>query len=211
MRIVLLNGSAKTGVNNTAYFFEKLGKFIGAGHSVITVRADTPVLAREDLEKIPGCDALVIGFGLFVNGIPSHLLTILEGLEGFLKARPGKTLVYGISNNGFYEGRHNGIALDMLHHWCTRSGLAWGGALGIGSGEMYGVLRALPLGLGPKWNLRRVLKNLARLITRGGTMENYFFEPNCPRFFYLLMANLNSVKRGGKNKLRKEDMMVKPA
>lgn len=211
MRIVLLNGSAKTGVNNTSYFFEKLEKFIGTGHTVISVRAGAPVLAREDSEKIPGCDALVIGFSLFVNGIPSHLLTVLEELEGVFKARPGKTVVYGMSNNGFYEGCHNKIALDMLQHWCGRSGLVWGGAAGIGSGEMYGVLRALPLGIGPKGNLRKVLKKMAGLITRGGTMENYFFEPNCPRFFYLLMANLNSIKRGRKNNLQKKDMLVKPA
>jgi hypothetical protein len=211
MRIVLLNGSAKTGVNNTSYFLAELGKFIGTGHTVIPLRAGAPVLAREDMEKIPGCDALVIGFGLFVNGIPSHLLAVLEELEGFLKGRSGKMTVYGMSNNGFYEGRHNRIALDMLRYWCARSGLVWGGALGIGSGEMYGVLRALPLGLGPKGNLKRALKNLAKVITKGETMETYFFEPNCPRFFYLLMANLNSIKRGKKNNLRKKDMLVKPA
>jgi hypothetical protein len=211
MRIVLLNGSAKTGVNNTGYFFMELEKFIGTEHAVIPVRAGAPVLAEEDLEKISGCDALVVAFSLFVNGIPAHLLSVLEKLEGVLKGRAGKITVYGMSNNGFYEGLHNKIALDMLRHWCTRSGLVWGGALGIGSGEMYGVLRALPLGIGPKGNLKRVLKNLAARITRGETMENYFFEPNCPRFFYLLMANLNSIKRGKKNNLRKKDMLVKPA
>jgi hypothetical protein len=207
----MLNGSAKTGVNNSSYFCEKLAQFLGADNRIVNIRINNASpLTEEHLAEIKACDAVTLAFGLFESAIPGHLISAMEEIEKALKGGTNKPMVYAMVNCGFYEGYHNHLALDMVRHWSARSGASWGGGLGIGSGEMYGVLRKLPLGIGPKGRLRGALKKLAKVIQGRGSMENYYFEPNAPRFFFILMATQHTITNAGKFGNKKADLLIKP-
>ncbi|HAW69762.1 MAG TPA: hypothetical protein DHD79_09105, partial [Firmicutes bacterium] len=85
------------------------------------------------MAELAACDTLVFAFPLYVDGIPSHLLSCLSQMEGYLKPLASKEMrVYAIVNCGFYEGRQNQHALDMMQNWCAKTRLIWGHGLGIG-------------------------------------------------------------------------------
>ena len=56
-------------------------------------------------------------------------------LEEHLKAECKKDIsVYAIINNGFFKGRQNCVALEILENWCLRSGLNFGQGMCPGAG-----------------------------------------------------------------------------
>jgi len=112
-------------------------------------------------------------------------------------------LVYAIVNNGFYEGRQNVTALDMMRNFCDRAGLAWGQGVGVGAGGMAG---AAPVGHGPMKNLGSALDLLAENILGNNSAEDYIFEPNFPRFLYKASAHVGWKMQARKNGL-KADML----
>ncbi|MDR0877289.1 MAG: NAD(P)H-dependent oxidoreductase [Treponema sp.] len=217
MRIVLLNGSPKTGKNNSQYFLDTLEKIIKPGpvhdseaeHSIVHIRLgrEKDILNDPDaIKSLTGCETLVIGFPLYVDGIPSHLLRNLEKMEDLFKRMPHKPHVYGIVNNGFYEGVQCTLALQMLGHWCMHCQLNWYGGLGIGSGEMLGNLDSVPPGHGPKKSFGTGMNTLAGAIISGTALEPIFITPEFPRFLYSFMGNLGWKVTARQNKvsLRKQ-------
>jgi multimeric flavodoxin WrbA len=153
----------------------------------------------EIMEAFAGCRALVFVFPLYVDAVPSHLLRLLDDTwSEIAEAAPG-AVVYAVVNNGFYEGRQNAVALEIMRNFCTRSDLKWGQGLGVGAG---GMISALPVGYGPMKNLGKALDLLARNILHGRTAEDYMFEPNFPKFLYKMAAHMKWRLQAGKNGLK---------
>lgn len=136
MKILILNGSPKK-KSSTSKF---LGKIAGA--LLIGCRIQYASLRQKSeypriLQQLKGIDALILAAPLYVDGIPSHVLEFLQQAEEFCIKNGCNFLVYAISNNGFIEGTHNKSHLRMYECWCRRTGLTWGGGVGIGGGEMF--------------------------------------------------------------------------
>jgi multimeric flavodoxin WrbA len=196
-KIALINGSPKTGRSASKLIMEALRERLG-------VAADCTVCntAKQDrgefLRAISGRDAIVLIFPLYVDGIPSHLLRLLdEALGEIAEAAPGAK-VYAIVNNGFYEGWQNKPALEMTQSFADRAGLSWGGGIGVGAGAM---TNALTIGRGPLKKLGRALDSLARNITNRAAIDDYTFEPAFPRFLYKAIAHSGWRKAARKNGL----------
>ena len=62
-------------------------------------------------------------------------------MEEFCNKKQIKLNVYAIANNGYIEGVQNEPLFQVLHNFCARSNLTWGGGIGIGGGVMLNVLR----------------------------------------------------------------------
>lgn len=104
---------------------------------------------EEILALLPEIDVLVISLPLYVDSIPSHVLEFLTLAEGYCKARNCCFRLYVLSNCGFIEGRQNQIQLMQFQAWCKRSGMQWGGGIGIGGGTMLNALAIIyPIILG---------------------------------------------------------------
>ncbi|MCL2298592.1 MAG: hypothetical protein FWC27_00395 [Firmicutes bacterium] len=192
MRVAFLNGSPNKGKGVTA------------------------MLLRFLEERLPGCkivqgwdepcDAYVIAFPLYVDGIPSGFLRELVEHERDL---PPGARVYAVVNNGFYEGGQNAAAISMVRNWCARAWLFWGQGVGIGSGE---ILRHMPLpvlnlfGHGSMKKFNRVLDTLAGHILAGGGGEDICNTPNFPRAPYMLAGSATFRLEGKKNGLTKREM-----
>lgn len=99
---------------------------------------------RRICEELKDADALVFGMALYVDGIPSHILGLLQEIEKFAKKEALSCKVYALCNCGFYEGEHCEGELAMLACWCRHCSLPFYGGVGIGAGEMIGVLRFSP-------------------------------------------------------------------
>lgn len=84
-------------------------------------------------------DVLVIAMPVYVDAIPFHVLRFLQ--EAQKEADNWHCKVYVVTNCGFFEGEQCKLLLNQVACWCKRCRLEYGGGLGVGAGEMLGVLR----------------------------------------------------------------------
>ncbi|MHC1750119.1 MAG: hypothetical protein AB9856_17765 [Cellulosilyticaceae bacterium] len=211
MKIAMINGSPKLGKSNSAAFLKILEPMVSVGHEISHYNINKKFLTPEQYSELCSMDALIFAFPLYIDAIPAHLFKMLIVLEEYMKKEREKEIyVYAIINNGFYEGRQNHIALEILQNWCLRSGLHFGQGIGQGAGEMMDFIEEVPLGHGPLKNLGKAMISLANSInlSRGGEM--ILFNPNFPRFLWKLMgSHFFWNTRAKKNGLKKKDIMKK--
>ncbi|MDR2179384.1 MAG: NAD(P)H-dependent oxidoreductase [Synergistaceae bacterium] len=192
MKIGIVNGSPKRNKSASGAIVNALCERLrGTSQVVCNAMTQSP---QEIAEALRGSDAIVFVFPLYVDGIPSHVLRLLEGYP----SAPGAT-VYAIINNGFYEARQNTLAMDMVKSFCQRAGLRWGQALGAGGG---GMLNGVPIGRGPTKNFGLALDLLAKNIRELKTAENSSIDPGIPRFLYIFAAHLGWRRQARKNGLK---------
>ncbi|ULQ58957.1 NAD(P)H-dependent oxidoreductase [Brucepastera parasyntrophica] len=213
MKIAIINGSPKSGRNNSQYFADELENRLGTEVEYFHLKVSRPEIGEDVLKELSVCEALVLCFPLYGDGIPSHLLYVLQKIEQFYKNRTGqreKQKVYALINNGFFEGSQNSCALGMLRHWCSRAGLSWGQGIGIGAGEMLGNLPSVPMGYGPKKTPGKILAGFADNILNGNSAEDAFCSPDFPRFAFEMMGSSGWKKEAEKNGLRVRDLYSVP-
>lgn len=209
MIIGLINGSPKLNGSNSEYLLSELKTLIPNTNEIIGFDAKR-LLSSDDYNKILNCDTLVFAFPIYVDGIPSHLLNTLVGLEDYSKLNTtNNTIVYIIANCGFYEGSQNSIAIEMMKNWCKKSNFTWGQAIGTGAGEMIGSIKDVPIGHGPKKNLGKVLNILANNILESKSGEDLLISPNFPRFAFRIAGNMFWNSKAKSNGLKKKDLFKK--
>ena len=154
---------------------------------------------------------MVFAFPLYVDSLPSHLLSCLVRLEEYLKhaAFSKDCTVYAIANCGFYEGSQNALALDIMENWCSKAGVIWGCGLGIGAGGMMPVISGMAAGKGPKKNFSGAFNTLSDRILRQETVENICFSPNFPRFLYKMAGEMGWRQAVKNNGLTRRDLWNK--
>jgi hypothetical protein len=117
--------------------------------------------------------------------------------------------MYTIVNNGFYEGKQNHVALDIIQNWCEHSGVKFGGGIGQGAGEMIGQTRQFPLSKGPFKNLWQALQAMAKKIELNEPFEIKYLSPYFPRFLWRFMAVRYWHGLAKKNGINKKDIIRK--
>ncbi|HCC37475.1 MAG TPA: hypothetical protein DEQ14_07580 [Treponema sp.] len=187
MKIALINGSPKAGKSNSDWFLEKLAERLGKEHEIARYNiAKQPITDYRELYQM---EAIIFAFPLYIDAIPSRLFKMMIEMEQCKSCSNEKApIVYAIINNGFYEGRQNHIALDIIKNWCARAGLHYGQGIGQGAGEMMGFVDYVPLGHGPLKNLGKALNTLTQNIEACKGGEDILFSPNWPRFAWRYMA-----------------------
>ena len=139
MNILIINGSPKKKGSASA-FFAKVLRCMLLSHKVKTINPGISKDYREIFNNLQDTDAVVISVPLYVDSIPAHFIYLLKEMEQYCKNNPCKVKLYVISNAGFVGGHHNQAHLKQYQCWCERTGIAWGGGLGIGGGIMLHVL-----------------------------------------------------------------------
>ncbi|MDF2819743.1 MAG: hypothetical protein K0R15_184 [Clostridiales bacterium] len=210
MKIALINGSPKVKDSASNAILQELKKFLGDEPIIIQEHFKSPEIKEEQMESILDCEAIVFAFPLYVDGIPSHLLHCLVRFQEYIdKIGKKEIVVYTLVNCGFYEGKHNALAIDMMKHWTKKSGLKWGQGIGIGAGGMIPGLGNVPAGHGPKKNLGTALKIISDNIVNSSEGETLFITANFPRFAYKLAAEFGWRKAIKANGLRRKDLFRK--
>ena len=141
MKTVLINCSPKKRFCASAYFLFLQRLFVGG--EKVKERLRSPADHTRILEQLRDARAVVFGLPLYVDGVPSHVLRFLEEMEVFCRENGLKLRVYCVANNGFIEGKQNEPLMQVFENFCVRTGLAWGGGVGIGGGVMLNVTRIL--------------------------------------------------------------------
>jgi len=139
MNILVINGSPKKKGGASA-FLSKVLRFMLFPKKVIYKTLGFSRNFESIFEMLQNTDLVVFSVPLYVDGIPSHMLDFLKKLEEFCINKKCKFKLYVISNSGFVGGKQNHAHLEQYKCWCERSGITWGGGLGIGGGVMLHVI-----------------------------------------------------------------------
>jgi multimeric flavodoxin WrbA len=202
MKIMIVNGSPKAAKGSSEVFVKAIAGYISDRAEIFIVSAAEASASDAPL-GIGGFDTAIFVFPLYVDGIPAHLLRLLEGISKNSAAGPKGAKIYALSQNGFYEARHNLLALDMMRCFCEKAGLAWGGGLAVGAG---GMAASASFGRGPLASIGKAVKAFSERALSGECAENVQAEPNFPRFLYKFLAEYSMKQLARKNGVKKEDL-----
>ncbi|MCI8719077.1 MAG: hypothetical protein HFH64_13220, partial [Lachnospiraceae bacterium] len=179
------------------------------GNEIITYNVCKTDFSKTQFSQIQSSEVLIFAFPLYIDSINSLLLRFLIELQK-REFRNKNINVYCIINNGFYEGRQNHVAADIMKNWCKAAGLIYGQTLGVGAGEMLPFLKDIPLGYGPNKNIGIALQKLSQNILSLNQGEDLFIAPNWPRFLWKIQASLCFwYPRAKKNGLKREELKDK--
>jgi hypothetical protein len=184
-RKLFLNCSLRGDGANSKMFLDVLKQDVADAETVnIGTYSDRP---EELVNLLAYSGTIVLGMPLFVDGIPSAALRILEAFE-----RSGSGAgqrVYVVSNMGFYESSQMVNLLSMVKSWCKNCGLTYCGGLAIGAGGMMNQVMKFGVG-GPARNVLLGLDRLAKAINAGENMDDIYADAyKFPRRMYMLAAN----------------------
>jgi len=202
MKIALINASPKVGASSSRTLMGMLSKTLSCNYE--TVELHKPSLSDEQLAVLSDCEAWVFAFPLYIDSIPSHLLSCMCQLEEQMQNK--NVCVYAMVNCGFYEGHQTESALAVMENWCIRSGFTWGMGIGFGGGGGLGFLEAVPAGHGPLTSLGKIQTALSEAIEQGRSCQNLTTSIDFPRFLYKLGAEQMWKQQCASNGLKPKDL-----
>lgn len=203
-RIILLNGSLRGDNANSRKFLDKLSGSLGRETEIINLSS---YLTRLDdlVQILLSAKTVVLGMPLYVDGIPSQVLRLMERMEGFERKKEKK--IYAVVNMGLYESHQIRNLLSMVKDWSDACGYEYCGGLAIGSGEMMGMFMKGDA-KGPAKKVGEGLNRLARAINTSSQTEDIYADAHMfPRCLYMFAANTGWPKAGKNNGLKKKDLL----
>ena len=141
MKTVFINCSPKKRFCASSYFLGLQRLFVKG--TKVTEHLRNRNDNKRILTALLDADAVVFCLPLYVDSVPSHVLSFLKEMEHFCKENGICLNLYSISNNGFIEGNQSEPLLQVFRNFCARSNLNWCGGIGIGGGVMLNVTRIL--------------------------------------------------------------------
>ena len=199
MRIALVNGSTKPTGSASGILLKHLRASLSGQAELVDLALHSDSLPDGAWNTLQAADSYVFACPLYVDGLPSHVLSCLVQLE---ERQTSGVPVYGIVNCGFYEGEQARYALDILKNWCVRAGCRWSGGIGVGGGGSLAALAEIPPEHGPMAPVGRALHAAASHILRQEAFENQYLSVGMPRLMYRMAAQLGWRKQllanGGK-------------
>lgn len=203
MKIAMINGSPKSKNSASGQLLEDLQTCFTNDTITKSFCLHKPQVDETTVLELYEYDIWIFAFPLYVDGIPSQLLSCLCQIEK-IGVNNRNIMIFGIVNSGFYEGRQNAIALEILRNWCNKLGLQWGMGIGVGGGGGLAQMKSAPLGKGPKTSIGKVFDILHNNIKNKSTADDIYISVDFPRWLYKLGAEMGwkqmIKKNGGKVK-----------
>ncbi len=100
MKITLINGSPKRRDSASGVILSQLKGYMKSDASLCELHFFTPHPQPEQLQAAADSDVLIFAFPLYVDGIPSHMVSALLDLETVIREKKKKRTVYAILNSG---------------------------------------------------------------------------------------------------------------
>ncbi len=198
MRIALIDASPKKKGSVSGYLLRELAPYTDKRSESAWVGLHTDALGERERLLLSEAEVWVFSVGLYVDGLPSHLLRLLEELHPLMREKPYRR-VCGIVNCGFYEGHQCRHALDVLQNACLSAGVSWSGGCGVGAVtalvamEQYPPCRRLGVTEMAKRPIRRVLRELGERLSpeapwQEEAIAHRYASVGIPRAIYRIAA-----------------------
>ena len=204
-KTILLNCSLRGEQANTKRVLDRLSVMLHVPFEQINIGSfiNRP---EELMEKLDNAYTIVLGMPLYVDGIPSAPLRLMEWIEQ--SGRKGNKKIYVVANMGFYESHQIKNLLGMVRMWCEKCGYEYSGGVAIGAGEMIAnLLSGKKAEKGPAASTVKGLRSLAGAIDCSCRTEDLYVDPNkFPRSLYILFGNMSWLYAAKVNGLKKKDL-----
>lgn len=208
MTIGLINGSIRSrGVS--ASLMNEMSHLL-QGEDVILSHWDDAAKAHASIDELLEADAWVLFFGVYFDGLPSHLLRCLEDIERSVKNAQNKPRVYVLINCGFPEPVHAELSFSIVRHWCERADLEFSGGILFGSGGAYLAFQRVPMGTGEKKHLAEALSELASSIREERELPAMTTDLGFSQEAYFELSNEGWRQAAKKRGLAVEDLYATP-
>jgi len=212
MKVLLVNGSPRRAEANSRIVLDALRSRLGEAHEYRMVETMTATGAEaEDLDA----DLIVLAFPLYIDSLHSRLLSWLLSYESLRRNAPAsavrRTRMIAVANNGFHEGVQNRTALEIVAHFCSRSGIEWRGGVGIGTGEMLRNMKEAPDDMVIKRPVSRALDAIAsRVMDETAPADNLYVQHAFPWLIYKAMGHAGWRKQARAHGVGRREMLAKP-
>ena len=205
-RLVMLNCSLRADNANSKKFMKRILPLLEAETEIVNLSS---YLAQPEklVELLLSAEKIVLGMPLYVDGVPSAPLRIMETLEKSGKAAGKK--IYVVANMGLYESRQIRHLLSIVKTWCETCGSEYCGGLAIGAGEMLKMMMlSKDIEQGPSKNMAEGVKKIASAINAGQVMDDVYADVHkFSRGMYIFAANASWPMDAKKNGLKKKDLL----
>ncbi len=205
-KTVLLNCSLRGVKANSEKFLQIVSKELGTCeyYRLAEYQNDEDEL----LKKVLSAGRIVLAMPLYVDGLSSTVIRLLEKAERYANGKGRK--IYVLANLGLYESQQLKNLLAMMKYWCAENGYEYSGSICIGAGELIGSLIG-SIGFGPVKPALRGLKEFAAHIRRAEEMPDLFVQPLLfPRWLYIAIANSSWDSQAQRAGMRPEDLLARP-
>ena len=197
-RTVLLNGSMRNRNGNSAKLAKQLAARLEKEVESIDLKdwmKDMSGLVRK-LEDAP---AIVFCIPLYVDGLPSQVIRLMEKFGQ--EYRGGVKKIYVLANMGLYESSQLVNLFYAVTQWSRKMGFEYCGGLGVSAGELIGgLMEMIPFGKGPIRKTSEGMDLLARAINSGSRTYDIYAEPKgFPKWLFIQIANNNWDRLAKKN------------
>jgi hypothetical protein len=205
-KTILLNCSLRADNANSKKFIDKLAEKINGEKESVNLSRYINKL-DELIDILAPAEKIVLGMPLYVDGIPSAPIRIMETLEDKCKGMDKK--IYVVANMGLYESIQIKNLLSMVKTWCSACGYTYGGGIAIGAGEMLGsFMGSGDISKGPAHNVATGFDKLSAAINTSTVMTDIYADVcKFPRGLYMLIANLSWPRNIKNNGLKKKDLL----
>lgn len=204
-KTILLNCSLRADNANSKKFLDKLSEKINGEKESINLSRYINKL-DELIDILAPVEKIVLGMPLYVDGIPSATLRVMEMLERKCKGVDKK--IYVVANMGLYESVQIKNLLSMVKTWCDTCGYTYGGGIAIGAGEMLGSFMGGEISKGPACNVSIGFDKLSAAINTSTSAADIYADVcKFPRGLYMLIANMSWPRNVKNNGLKKKDLL----
>lgn len=204
-KLIILNTSMRTKDGNGAKLAVELQKKLKTRSKIVNLSA---YLNKTDelIENLLSYSRIVLCMPLYVDGLPSQMIRLMEKMEKSYRAHDKK--IYVLANMGLYESEQLVNLFAAVKKWCEVMSFEYSGALGVAAGELVGGF--LEFSSINRWPLRQICKGLKKLATAIDNSEriNDIYSGTCtfPRCLYIAIANCGWARMANKNGIRKKDL-----
>ncbi len=197
-RIVLLNGSMRNKSGNSAKLAKQLAARLEKEVDSVDLKdwmKDMPGLVK----KLEAAPAIVFCIPLYVDGLPSQVIRLMEKFEQ--EYRGGRKKIYVLANMGLYESGQLVNLFSAVTQWSRKMDFEYCGGLGISAGELIGgLMEMIPFGKGPIRKSSEGMDLLARAINSESKTYDIYAEPKgFPKWLFIQIANVNWDRTARKN------------
>jgi len=212
--IALINASPKKSQSVSEILLDELKTLLpltSEEYSIKEHHINTACITDDVINELQSCTTWIFAFPLYVDAVPSHLLSCLRQIERY--GNSDKVInVYAIVNCGLYEGKQAQNALAIMENWCIRciksnkANLKWRTGIGFGGGGALPSMKKTPLGRGAKTDLGKAYAAFVKAVLSHTSADNTYISINIPRFLYKLVAEIRWVKMIKANGGKKADL-----
>ena len=202
---VLLNGSMRNRDGNSAKLAKQLAARLDKEAEFVDLKdwmKDLPGLVKK-LEDAP---AIVFCIPLYVDGLPSQVIRLMETFRK--EYRGSRKKIYVLANMGLYESSQLVNLFSAVTQWSRKMDFEYCGGLGLSAGElMGGLMEMIPFGKGPIKKVAEGMDLLARAINSESKTYDIYAEPKgFPKWLFIQIANTSWDRTARKNGIDPKEM-----